>query len=62
LLEAANFVETIQKRQGFYIGCIEEVAYRMGYIDREQLFRLGKAMEKTDYGKYLIEIANGEQK
>jgi glucose-1-phosphate thymidylyltransferase len=62
LLEAANFVETIQKRQGFYIGCIEEVAYRMGYIDREQLLKLGKAMEKTDYGKYLIEIANGEQK
>jgi len=59
LLEAANFVETIQKRQGFYIGCIEEVAYRMGYIDREQLLRLGKSMEKTEYGKYLIEIANG---
>ncbi len=59
LLEAANFVETIQKRQGFYIGCIEEVAYRMGYIDREQLLRLGESMEKTEYGKYLIEIANG---
>lgn len=52
-------METIQKRQGFYIGCIEEVAYRMGYIDREQLLRLGKSMEKTEYGKYLIEIANG---
>lgn len=59
LLEAANFVETIQKRQGFYIGCIEEVAYRMGYIDCEQLLRLGESMEKTEYGKYLIEIANG---
>ncbi|MCD6155556.1 MAG: glucose-1-phosphate thymidylyltransferase RfbA [Candidatus Atribacteria bacterium] len=59
LLEAANFVETIQKRQGFYIGCIEEVAYRMGYIDCEQLLRLGKSMKKTEYGKYLIEIANG---
>ena len=59
LLEAANFVETIQKRQGFYIGCIEEVAFRMGYIDREQLYKLGKEMEKTDYGKYLMDLANG---
>ncbi|MCG0275997.1 MAG: glucose-1-phosphate thymidylyltransferase RfbA [Thermosediminibacteraceae bacterium] len=59
LLEAANFVETIQKRQGFYIGCIEEVSFRMGYIDKEQLYRLGKEMEKTDYGKYLMDLANG---
>ncbi|WP_073258452.1 glucose-1-phosphate thymidylyltransferase RfbA [Caldanaerovirga acetigignens] len=59
LLEAANFVETIQKRQGFYIGCIEEVAFRMGYIDREQLYKLGKEMEKTDYGRYLMDLANG---
>ena len=60
LLEASNFVETIQKRQGFYIGCIEEVAYRMGFIDKGQLCRLGKAMKKTEYGKYLIEIAERE--
>jgi glucose-1-phosphate thymidylyltransferase len=59
LLEASNFVETIQKRQGFYIGCIEEIAYRMGYIDREQLYKLGKELEKTEYGKYLMEIADG---
>ena len=59
LLEASNFVETIQKRQGFYIGCIEEIAYRMGYIDREQLYKLGKKLEKTEYGRYLMEIANG---
>ncbi|NUU97768.1 glucose-1-phosphate thymidylyltransferase RfbA [Marinitoga sp. 1138] len=59
LLEASNFVETIQNRQGFYVGCIEEIAYRMGYIDREQLYRLGKKLEKTEYGRYLMEIADG---
>ncbi|WAM36299.1 glucose-1-phosphate thymidylyltransferase RfbA [Caldicellulosiruptor acetigenus] len=57
LLEASNFVETIQKRQGFYIGCIEEVAYRMGYIDKEQLYRLGYKMRNSEYGKYLMELA-----
>jgi glucose-1-phosphate thymidylyltransferase len=60
LLEAANYVETIQKRQGFYISCVEEIAYRMGYINREQLIELGKEMEKIEYGKYLLEIANEE--
>jgi glucose-1-phosphate thymidylyltransferase len=60
-LEAANFVATIQKRQGFYIACLEEIAYRMGFISKEQLLELGKKMEKTEYGKYLIEIA-GEEK
>jgi glucose-1-phosphate thymidylyltransferase len=61
LLEAANYVETIQKRQGFYISCVEEIAYRMGYINREQLIELGKEMEKIEYGKYLLEIANEEE-
>ena len=60
-LEAANFVATIQKRQGFYIACLEEIAYRMGFISKEELLELGKKMEKTEYGKYLIEIA-GEWK
>jgi glucose-1-phosphate thymidylyltransferase len=60
-LEAANFVVTIQKRQGFYIACLEEIAYRMGFITKEELLELGKKMEKTEYGKYLIEIA-GEEK
>jgi len=60
-LEAANFVATIQKRQGFYIACLEEIAYRMGFITKEELLELGKKMEKTEYGKYLIEIA-GEEK
>ncbi len=57
LLEASNFVETIQKRQGFYISCIEEIAYRKGFIDREELLRLAEPLLKTEYGKYLKEIA-----
>lgn len=57
LLEASNFIETVQKRQLLYIGCIEEIAFRKGFISREQLLNLGKALEKTDYGKYLISIA-----
>jgi glucose-1-phosphate thymidylyltransferase len=61
LLEAANYVETIQKRQGFYISCVEEIAYRMGNINKEQLIKLGKEMEKIEYGKYLLEIANEEE-
>lgn len=61
LLEASNYVETIQKRQGFYISCVEEIAYRMGYINKEQLIKLGIEMEKIEYGKYLLEIANEEE-
>jgi len=57
LLEASNYVETIQKRQGFYISCIEEIAYRNGWISKEQLIKLAKEMEKVEYGKYLLEIA-----
>ena len=57
LLEAASFVETVQKRQGFYISCIEEIAFRMGYIDRKQLLKLAAPMLKTEYGKYLVDIA-----
>jgi glucose-1-phosphate thymidylyltransferase len=57
LLEASNFVEAIQKRQGLYIACIEEIAYRKGYITKEQLIKLGEPLMKTDYGKYLMDIA-----
>lgn len=57
LLEASNFVATIQNRQGFYVGCIEEIAWRQGWISTEQLFHLGRQLEKTEYGKYLIELA-----
>ncbi|MDP8217452.1 MAG: glucose-1-phosphate thymidylyltransferase RfbA [Candidatus Theseobacter exili] len=57
LLEASNFVGTIQKRQGLYIACIEEIAYNKGYIDKEGLIARSKKMDKTDYGKYLQIIA-----
>ncbi|WP_084244390.1 glucose-1-phosphate thymidylyltransferase RfbA [Planomicrobium okeanokoites] len=56
LLEASNFVEAVQKRQGLYIACIEEIAFRKGYIDRNQLNELAKPLLKTEYGQYLKEI------
>lgn len=56
LLEASNFVEAIQKRQGLYISCIEEIAYRRGYISRDQLLTLAQPLMKTDYGKYLVDV------
>jgi len=61
LLEASNFVEAIQKRQGLYISCIEEIAYRLGYIDSEQLKKLAKPLMKTNYGKYLYDISEGKR-
>lgn len=57
LLEAANFVSIVQRRQGLYVSCIEEIAYRQGYITKEQLIELAQPMLKTDYGKYLMRIA-----
>ena len=60
LLEASNFVEAIQKRQGLYVSCIEEIAYRRKYISREQLIILAKPLLKTDYGKYLMDIASSK--
>lgn len=59
LLQASNFVEAIQKRQGLYISCIEEIAFRMNYIDKEQLIALAEPLLKTEYGKYLIDVAEG---
>ena len=59
LLEASNYVASIQKRQGLYISCLEEIAYKQGFIDREQLLQLAESMKMTEYGKYLIDIANG---
>lgn len=56
LLEAGNFVETIQKRQGFYISCIEEIAWRNKWIDNAQLEALGKKLDKTEYGKYILSL------
>jgi glucose-1-phosphate thymidylyltransferase len=58
--EAANYVETIEKRQGLKISCIEEIAYRLGYIDGAQLEALGRVMEKNAYGQYLLRLAKGE--
>lgn len=57
LLEASNFVATIQNRQGFYVSCPEEIAWRKQWITSEELFRQGKALEKTPYGQYLIELS-----
>ncbi|QNM14772.1 glucose-1-phosphate thymidylyltransferase RfbA [Fusobacterium hominis] len=57
LLQASNFIETIQERQGNYVACIEEIAYRNGWIDKEQLLKLAQPLLKTDYGKYLVEIS-----
>ena len=58
LLKASNFVEMIQKRQGLYIACIEEISYKKGWITKEKLESLIRPLSKTDYGKYLIEILN----
>ncbi|MBS4174150.1 glucose-1-phosphate thymidylyltransferase RfbA [Bacillus sp. FJAT-49736] len=58
LLQASNFVEAIQKRQGLYVACIEEIAFRKGYISGEQLLDLALPLMKTDYGRYLVELLN----
>lgn len=62
LIAAGNFVETIQKRQGLYIACIEEIAYRMGYIDKDQLKKLAQPLIKTAYGQYIETIAERGKK
>ena len=57
LLQASNFIETIQERQGNYIACLEEIAYKNGWITKEQLKELAKSLLKTEYGKYLLDIS-----
>jgi len=59
LLAAADFVSAFQKRQGLYISCIEEIAYKKDFINKEQLVELAQPLLKTEYGRYLIEIAEG---
>ena len=59
LLDAADFVAAFQKRQGLYISCIEEIAYKRGFIDRQQLLKLSEPLLKTAYGQYLVDLANG---
>jgi len=56
LLQAANFIATIEKRQGLKIACIEEIAYNKGYIDKNQLLQLGEKLQKNQYGQYLLKL------
>ncbi len=57
LLEASHFIETIEKRQGFKIACIEEIAFNMGFIDKEQLQHLAEPLQNSGYGNYLMGLA-----
>jgi len=57
LLEANNFIETIQKRQGLYIACLEEIAYNKGYITKDKLKQIGNSLSKTEYGQYLLKLS-----
>ena len=60
LLEASNFIETIQKRQGLYIACLEEIAYNKGYITKEELLKTAEELKKTDYGQYLFNLVKDD--
>lgn len=60
LLDASGYIETIEKRQGLKIACVEEIAYRMGYIDSEQVRKIARPMQKNGYGRYLMEILKHE--
>ena len=60
MLDAANFIEAVQTRQGLFVACLEEIAYCNGFISKQQLLEMGESMNKNDYGKYLIEVANGK--
>ena len=60
LQQAASFIQTLEQRQGFKIACLEEIAYRQGYIDREQLYRLAQPLAKSSYGRYLIDLLHSD--
>lgn len=62
MYKASGFVKTVQEMQGFYVSCIEEIAWRRGFITTEQLYRLGKNLEQTEYGQYLISLTKGDNK
>ena len=57
LAEASTFIEVIEKRQGLKVACLEEIAFKKGWINKEQLLQLAEPMKKNDYGKYLIQLA-----
>ena len=61
LAEASTFIEVIEKRQGLKVACLEEIAFKRGWISREKLIELSRPMQKNDYGQYLIRLANGKQ-
>ncbi len=61
LVEAAEFVRALEKRQGFRIACPEEIDYNAGWIEREQLVELGTKLSKSTYGQYLLHVASGHQ-
>lgn len=60
LLEASNYIEALQKRQGFFVACLEEIAYNNNWIDEETVLKLADTLKKTDYAKYLVELVTGE--
>ena len=60
MLDASEFMRTLEKRQGFRVSCPEEIAFRMGFISRNDLERLGRELEKSQYGLYLLSVANDE--
>ncbi|MBA7712233.1 Glucose-1-phosphate thymidylyltransferase 1 [subsurface metagenome] len=60
LIQASNYIYTIEKRQGLKISCLEEIAFKRGYIDKKQLLKLAKPLEKNQYGQYLIKLANNQ--
>jgi glucose-1-phosphate thymidylyltransferase len=62
MLQASNFIQTVETRQGLKIGCLEEIAFRKGFIDLAGLISAGKKLEKTEYGQYLLEIAREHEK
>jgi glucose-1-phosphate thymidylyltransferase len=62
LLEASQFISTVQNQQGLYVACIEEIAFNLGYIDEKQLRLLARGLQKTDYGKYLLNLSSGQAK
>ncbi len=60
MYKASGFVKTVQEMQGFYVSCIEEIAWRRGFIDSKQLKKLGENLQQTEYGKYLLDLVKGE--